>query len=118
MAAYILEHRELFAAKRVVDFGAGSGVAAIAAALAGADRVIACEIDDDAFDAVRANADLNHVCIGTCRSLDECAGTIDIVLAADVLYNKNNLFLMEIGSEEKPETCYKKEGIPNGHAAY
>ena len=96
LAAHILKNKDRFAGKCVVDFGAGSGVAAIAAALAGADRVIACEIDDHAFDAVRANAALNGVRIETCRNPDECNRSIDILLAADVLYNENNLFLMDM----------------------
>ena len=36
LAAYILEHPQLVAGKRVLDFGSGSGVVAIAAAMAGA----------------------------------------------------------------------------------
>ena len=38
-----------------MDFGTGSGVAAIAVAKAGARRVTACDMDQDAIDAARAN---------------------------------------------------------------
>ena len=113
MAAYVLENTALFFGKRIVDFGAGSGVAAIAAALAGADQVMACEIDAHAFNAVRANAALNQVCIETCRALDDCAGSIDILLAADVLYNKNNLFLMDMFLTYAPEVYLADSRVGN-----
>ncbi|MEI8927185.1 50S ribosomal protein L11 methyltransferase [Pseudomonas aeruginosa] len=47
--------------KRVLDFGSGSGVAAIAAARAGAAEVVACDLDPLALAASRANAELNGV---------------------------------------------------------
>ena len=113
LAAYILENRQRFAGKCVVDFGAGSGVAAIAAALAGADHVIACEIDDHAFDAVCANAALNGVSIELCHNLDECNRSIDILLAADVLYNKKNLFLMDMFLSYAPEVYLADSRVKN-----
>lgn len=47
--------------KRVLDFGAGSGVAAIAAAKAGALEVVACDLDPLALASCQANAALNNV---------------------------------------------------------
>ncbi len=52
---------EWVAGKRVLDFGAGSGIAGIAAARAGALEVVACDLDPLALDACRANAALNGV---------------------------------------------------------
>lgn len=46
---------------RVLDFGSGSGILAIAAALLGAARVDAVEIDHRVHDAIRRNARLNGV---------------------------------------------------------
>lgn len=46
---------------RVLDFGAGSGILAIAAALLGAARVDAVEVDGRVHDAIRRNAGLNRV---------------------------------------------------------
>ncbi|MEZ5583686.1 MAG: hypothetical protein R3F37_13870 [Candidatus Competibacteraceae bacterium] len=37
----------------------------------GAAKAIACDIDPDALDAVKANAALNGVALETCATLDE-----------------------------------------------
>jgi len=50
-----------FAGKRVLDFGCGSGVLAIAMALLGASHVDAVDIDDQAVVATRENAAFNGV---------------------------------------------------------
>src|SRR6059058_6217722 len=44
LARYLLDHPEIVAGRELLDFGAGSGLVAIAAAKAGAARVIAAEI--------------------------------------------------------------------------
>ncbi|MNR26564.1 Ribosomal protein L11 methyltransferase [compost metagenome] len=61
MARYLDEHRHWVEGKRVLDFGAGSGIAGIAAAKAGALEVVACDLDPLALHACRANAELNEV---------------------------------------------------------
>jgi ribosomal protein L11 methyltransferase len=45
----------------VIDFGCGSGVLAVAAALLGARRIYAIDHDPQAIEATRANAELNGV---------------------------------------------------------
>ena len=80
--------------RRVLDFGSGSGVVGIAAALAGAARVTACDNDAGARCATRSNADLNGVAIEVCAELAPSA-TFDVVLLADVLYDRDNLALLE-----------------------
>jgi len=45
----------------VIDYGCGSGVLAIAAALLGASRVIAVDNDPQAITATRENAERNHI---------------------------------------------------------
>lgn len=50
-----------FKDRSVVDFGCGSGVLGIAAAIKGATRVIAVDNDPQALLATRDNADRNHV---------------------------------------------------------
>ncbi len=89
-ATFILQHPHLFAGRRLVDFGSGSGVVAIAAAKAGASKVYACDIDSMAIDAIRVNARLNQVQVSTCQALDQLNETPDLILAADVLYDREN----------------------------
>src|SRR6185312_15528889 len=45
LARYVLDNPALVAGKRVLDFGAGSGLVALAAAKAGAASVLAADID-------------------------------------------------------------------------
>src|SRR5882724_4982082 len=63
LARYLLDHPETVAGRAVLDFGAGSGLVAIAAAKAGAASVAAAEIDHFAAAAIAANAALNEVAI-------------------------------------------------------
>lgn len=86
LARYLLDHPELVRDRRVVDFGAGSGVAAIAATRAGAARVVACDCDPSALDACRVNARLNGVTLDYATSLDSALPDCDVLLASDVLY--------------------------------
>lgn len=73
---------EPFAGCHVVDYGCGSGVLAIAAALLGAETVIAVDIDPQALEATARNAQANgvqgRVIIGQPSILVE---QVDIVLA-------------------------------------
>ncbi len=63
LARHILDHPESVAGRRVLDFAAGGGIAAIAAARAGAAVVEAVEIDPLAVAAIRANAALNGTAV-------------------------------------------------------
>lgn len=76
--------------KRVLDFGCGSGVVAIAAALAGAREVIACDIDPQALEATRKNAQLNGVELVLSGDYFDVEGKIDLIVVADVLYDREN----------------------------
>ena len=87
LARAVLDDPKLVAGKRVLDFAAGCGIAAIAAAQAGAALVEAAEIDPLALAAVRLNAALNGVVVATppgdmvgapCRW--------DVIFAGDVCY--------------------------------
>ena len=95
LAAYILEHPELVSGKTVLDFGSGSGVVAIAAAMAGAHEAIACDIDPAALDAAAANACLNGVGLTLCDDWHRRPAGIDVLTAADVLYDPENRPLLE-----------------------
>ncbi len=94
LAQYILNHPEYVKDKIVVDFGSGSGVVAIAAALSGAKKVIACDIDAHALDACSINGKLNNVTIQCISDLAHVKDDIDLLLAADVLYDKDNYPLL------------------------
>lgn len=93
LARYILDHPGCVAGKSILDFGSGSGVVAIAAALAGARQVVACDTDPDALDATTANAALNRVSVQVTSDL---AGVDpDMAIAADVLYDRDNLHWLD-----------------------
>ncbi|MEC9345497.1 MAG: 50S ribosomal protein L11 methyltransferase [Pseudomonadota bacterium] len=90
LARYVLDHPETVRGKRVLDFATGSGLVAIAAALAGAAEVRASDIDRFAIAATRANAALNGVSV-TCSADDLVGSTltgVDLVLAADICYEQ------------------------------
>lgn len=87
LGRYLLDRPELVRGRVVADFGAGSGVAALAALLAGATRAVAVDIDPSALAAAQANAELNGVSI----EVSECLpGEYDVLLASDVLYEVGN----------------------------
>ncbi|OZG75066.1 methyltransferase type 12 [Hahella sp. CCB-MM4] len=93
LARYILDHPELVKDKTVIDMGAGSGVVAIAAAMAGAKRVIAVDIDPASRHAVKVNADLNRVAVEVSEGLPAEVHP-DVITAADILYDRENLVLL------------------------
>jgi predicted nicotinamide N-methyase len=95
LAQYISSQPQQFANKTILDFGSGSGVVAIAAAKANARKVIACDIDRHALDAIRANAALNHVHVDLCSNLSEVNEKVDLIIAADVLYDQSNFYLIQ-----------------------
>jgi predicted nicotinamide N-methyase len=89
LARYVLDHAEVVKGRRVWDLAAGSGLIAIAAALAGAVRVVASDTDPLALAAIGLNAAVNGVSIVTIAE-DARHGTprdTDVVLAGDVFYD-------------------------------
>lgn len=95
LARWLAEKPEWVAGKRVLDFGAGSGVAAIAAAKAGAAEVVACDLDPLALEACRANAELNGVELNYSADFFEEEDRFDLIIVADVLYDRANLPLLD-----------------------
>ncbi|WP_434578709.1 methyltransferase [Pseudomonas sp. Z5-35] len=95
MARYLAEHPQWVEGKRVLDFGAGSGVAGIAAAKAGAMEVVACDLDPLALAAAKANALLNDVTLNYSTDFFAEADRFDLILVADVLYDRANLPLLD-----------------------
>jgi ribosomal protein L11 methyltransferase len=71
-------HHDVF--RRVLDYGCGSGILAIAAALHGARDVDAVDIDPAAVAATQANAQANGVVLNSGLP-DQAAGHYSLVLA-------------------------------------
>ena len=90
LARYLLDHPETVTGRAVLDFGAGSGLVAIAAAKAGAASVTAAEIDHFAAAAIAANAALNDVAIEvvTTDVLDSGNRFWKLVTAGDICYEQ------------------------------
>jgi predicted nicotinamide N-methyase len=90
LARYLLDHPEAVRGKTVLDFASGSGLSAIAAAKAGAKRVIANEIDAFAVEAIRLNAELNGVELEIEERdlVGESDPAWQVVIAGDVCYEK------------------------------
>ena len=94
LARYLLDNPALVAGRRVLDLGAGSGLTAIAAMLAGATHALAADIDALALSAISLNAAANAVAIettpadllapgGDLRALD-----CEVVLVGDLFYER------------------------------
>jgi predicted nicotinamide N-methyase len=94
LARWLAEQPQWVRGKRVLDFGSGSGVAAIAAAKAGAVEVVACDLDPLALAACRANAELNQVELSYSSDFFAEADRFDLIIVADVLYDRANLPLL------------------------
>ncbi len=73
--------RNVTAGCRVLDYGCGSGILAIAAARLGAGHVAGVDIDPQAVDAARANAERNGVSALFAESAQPVAGEYDLVVA-------------------------------------
>ena len=95
LARYLADQPHWVKGKRVLDFGAGSGVAAIAAAKAGALEVLACDLDPLALAACQANAALNQVQLSYSSDFFGEADRFDLILVADVLYDRENLPVLD-----------------------
>ena len=90
LARYLLDHPEAVAGRFVLDFGAGSGLVAIAAAKAGAEVVLAAEIDHFAAAAIAANSALNEaaVTVTTADLIDAADPRWAVITAGDVCYEQ------------------------------
>lgn len=89
LARYVLDTPEVVRGRRVADIGAGGGIVAIAAALAGATHVDAIDIEPYAIEACRLNAVGNGVGRAVIPDERDPIGTDDgwdVVLAGDVWY--------------------------------
>jgi ribosomal protein L11 methyltransferase len=104
--------------KTVIDFGCGSGILAIAAALLGARQAIGIDNDPQALIATRNNAERNHVADRVIPFLPEQAPVLsgDVVIAnilAGTLINLSDV----ISSRVKPDGLLSLSGILEGQEA-
>ena len=90
LSRYILDHPETVKGKRVLDFAAGCGIAALAAMKAGAKSAIAIDIDPLALAATRLNAALNALEVDVAEGIDmeKPSKNIDLIIAGDVCYQQ------------------------------
>ena len=92
LARYLLDTPGLVTGKRVLDFGSGGGLAAIAAAHCGAAHVEACDLDPLAGVVQHLNAALNGVTFeSVCADIVDRDSVLpfDVVLAGDVCYERD-----------------------------
>jgi predicted nicotinamide N-methyase len=93
VARHVLDHPEIVAGRRVLDFASGCGISAIAAARGEALRVAAHDIDPFAVIAITMNADANGVAVEASAqdllqdNADFDPSGIDVVLAGDAFYD-------------------------------
>lgn len=89
LSRYVLDHPEIVRGKTVLDFGSGSGLVAIAAAKAGAERVMAADIDDFAQATIKLNAAANSAIVGTTTAdLIGSHGNWRVILVGDMCYER------------------------------
>jgi predicted nicotinamide N-methyase len=89
LARYLLDNPTSVRGRSVLDFAAGSGLAGIAAVLAGAASVTAADIDPFAGAATALNAAVNGVAIDIVGTDPiDWPSAWDVVLAGDVCYEQ------------------------------
>jgi len=90
LARHVLDQPAVVAGRWVLDLGTGSGLVAVAAALAGAAHVTASDVDPFSHAAVAVNAGANGV--GPIAVVGDVLGeeppAVDVVLAGDVCYDR------------------------------
>ena len=90
LARYLLDHPQIVAGRRVLDFASGSGLVAIAAGRSGATRVEACDLDAFAVAAIGIKAQANGVAVTvTAEDLIGRDEGWEIICAGDVCYERD-----------------------------
>ncbi len=112
-----LDREAPFAAERVLDYGCGSGILAIAALKLGAARATATDIDGQALQASRANADVNGVGmrLATVGPQRLAAAGYDVILA-NILAGPLMALAPRLAALARPGARLKLAGILAGQA--
>lgn len=92
LARYLLDNPQIISGRTVLDIGSGSGLVAIAAAVAGARSVIANDTDAFAVAAMHMNAALNGVSLEVDNrdllAAGFVGGAAEVICLADVFYER------------------------------
>ena len=89
LARHLLDRPSLVAGRSVLDLATGSGLVAVAAALAGATPVTANDIDPYSLAAAEANATANNVRVATLEAdILDTDPPAAVILAGDVFYSR------------------------------
>jgi len=90
LARHVLDNPTVVAGRSVLDLGAGSGLAGIAAMKAGAGRALAADTDPFALPAIALNAAANAVALeATAHDLLAAKpARFDVVLVGDLFYER------------------------------
>ena len=102
--------REITPGSSLLDYGCGSGILAIAGARLGATRVAGVDIDPQAVDAARANAERNGVDALFADSAEPVAGEYDFVVA-NILSNPLRVLAPAICAHVRPGGRLALSGI-------
>lgn len=94
----------------MLDYGCGSGILAIAAARLGAGQVAGVDIDPQAVEAARANAERNGVSALFADSAEPVAGEYDLVVA-NILSNPLRVLAPAICAHVRPGGRLALSGI-------
>jgi len=94
----------------LLDYGCGSGILAIAAARLGARPVSGVDIDSQAVDAAKANAERNNVVAHFADSRDPITGQFDILIA-NILANPLKALAPALASHVRPGGKLALSGI-------
>jgi len=89
LARYILDQPKVVKGRRVIVFGSGCGIEAIAAAKSGAAMIMASDTDPFAIEATLLNARLNgvHTDTTTRDLIGNSLEGFDVLLAGDMFYD-------------------------------
>lgn len=96
--------------KYVIDYGCGSGILAIAAALLGAEKVIGVDTDPQALQATQANAERNGVTIDTYLP-EDCPDIPCDMLLANILAGPLQMLAPRLAALSKPGADIVLSGI-------